>query len=291
MNNSVLVTGGSGFIGTATVRALLSAGWNVTVGSKSKAKALGMAGRLVYLDLRAPHSILALADVERFDVIIHLGAQVDFRESCLGDLFVPNALSTGVLASLARIWGARMIFASTVAVHGLNTDLVDVTSPIVTDNAYANTKWLAEQMIAASGASYCILRIGGVFGLRGPNHLGLNKAIDGALRGIVPVQVGSGAALRNYIYVEDVAAAIAHVLANDVRGTHMLAGHEVISIHQLLCAVCDQFLPGMRPKVVSGIEAKNQILKTSRDLPISRSFQQALIDLKAKLSNETCIIG
>lgn len=47
-------------------------------------------------------------------------------------------------------------------------------------------------MIKMSDVSHAILRIGGVFGKDGPHHLGLNKSIDNAFKGITPIVYGGG---------------------------------------------------------------------------------------------------
>jgi UDP-glucose 4-epimerase len=195
-------------------------------------------------------------------------------------MFVPNVLSTGCLAYLATLWDAHLIFASTAIVHGVMNETIDLDSPVSPDTAYAKSKWLGEQLLAASNAKHCILRIAGVFGCDGPAHLGLNRAIDGAIKGEPPLQIGSGAALRNYVYVKDVAQAIVYALQERLVGTHLLSGHEVVSVSEMLQQVCDTFAPGLHPVIKDGPQAFNQVITPSIFLPKTREFREALNDIR-----------
>lgn len=274
----VLVTGATGFIGRATVSALTGAGWTVTKASRSSGA--NTARDTVNVDLADASTVLALAKGSRFDAIVHLGAQVGLSETTEAKMFAPNILSTGCLAYLANLWDARMLYSSTAIVHGVRSARIEQDSPLCTDTAYAKSKWLGEQLLTASNAQHCVLRIAGVFGSGGPAHLGLNRAIDGATKGESPVQVGDGMALRNYIYVKDVARAIVHALEERLSGTHLLAGHEIVLLGELLQQVCDTFMPGSHPVLKSGPQATDQLITPSSSLPMTRSFREALIDIR-----------
>lgn len=282
-NNLVLVTGANGFIGRATVSALADAGWHVTKGVRSTFEPF--TDEIVRLDLSDPATILASARDTHFDAIVHLGALVGWSGETESELFVPNVLSTGCLAYLATLWDAHLIFASTAIVHGVRTGAIDADPPICLDTAYANSKWLAEQLLRASQARHCVLRIAGVFGANGPSHLGLNRAIDGAIKGEPPIQIGSGCALRNYVYVKDVAETIIYALREKLEGTYLLAGEDVMPISEMLRAICDTFTSGQHPVVKDGPEAMDQVIQPSSLLPKTRGFREALFDIR----NENCL--
>ncbi len=275
---SVLVTGATGFIGRATVASLEQAGWVVTRGVRAASRSSGDGE--IYLDLNNPAEILALENGARFDAIVHLGAHVGWSGATEAEMFVPNILATGCLAFLASQWSAHLVYASAAIVCGIKSERIDASTPVFADTDYAQSKRLGEQLIEASHAPHCILRIGGVFGSNGPAHLGLNRAIDGALKGNSPMQSGSGTALRNYIYVKDVAEAIVFSLQHRLEGTHCLAGSEVTSMNQMLQTICDTLLPGQQPAMAEGPEAMNQVIEPSKHLPKSRGFREALTDIK-----------
>ena len=275
---SVLVTGATGFIGRATVAGLEQAGWAVTRVVRSTDRSLENGE--IYLDLAKPAAILALESCARFDAIVHLGANIGWSGATEAEMFVPNILSSGCLSFLASQWNAQLIYASAAIVCGVKTEMIDASTPVTPDTAYAQSKWLGEQLIVASHVHHCILRVAGVFGSGGPAHLGLNRAIDGAMKGIPPTQSGSGSALRNYVYVKDVAQAIVFALQERLEGTHLLAGSEVMSVGQMLQEICDTFLPGQQPARIDGQEAMNQVIEPSRHLPKTQGFREALADIK-----------
>jgi len=275
---TVLVTGATGFIGRATVDALTRANWKTVVASRFAGTS--PAEGSVKLDLAEPATLLAMSEKGRFNAIVHLGARVGLADETESELYAPNVLSTGCLAYLARLWDAHLIFASTAIVHGARTKKIQADSPLCLDTSYAKSKWIAEQLIAASGAKHCILRIAGVFGSSGPVHLGLNRAIDAVGKATPPLIIGSGKALRNYIYVKDAAEAIVSALRERIEGTHLLAGHEVLSIGEMMGALCDTLLPGLHPAIKDGPEASNQVIMPSAFLPGTRRFRDALADIR-----------
>jgi nucleoside-diphosphate-sugar epimerase len=275
---SVLITGATGFIGRATVVGLETSGWAVTKGVRLTNRSMGSG--FIFLDLANPASILALANDDRFDAIVHLGANVGLSGETETEMFVPNVLSTGCLAFLASQWDAHLIYASSAIVCGVKNEAIDANSTVSPDTKYAQSKWLGEQLLAASHERHCILRIAGVFGYKGPAHLGLNRAIDGVINGVAPTQVGSGSAMRNYIYVKDVAQAITFALHDRLEGTHLLAGSECKSIAQMMEAICSTFLPGQHSLIKDGPEAMNQLIQPSSSLPKTLGFRDALADIK-----------
>lgn len=272
---AVLVTGASGFLGRATVKLLRADGWRVAEAVRGDN---GAEGECIGLDLCRPESVLALAGL-RFDAVVHLGALVALSDQVQQDLYAPNVLSTGCLAHLASFWGAHMVFASTAIVHGVRAEVINDATPVAPDTPYASSKWLGEQLVRASGARSCTLRLAGIFGAGGPAHLGLNRAIDGACAGVPPTRFGSGLALRNYVYVKDVAETILFVLNERIEGSHLVAGMETFSISDMLQQVCDVLAPTLNPVVVEGGEAKNQVIHPSPVLPPGRNFQEALRDI------------
>jgi len=274
---TVLVTGSSGFIGRATVEKLQQAGWLVIKGVRPGGQK--QSNECVALDLTNPVGILDLVNKMHVDAIVHLGAHVGWSGATESEMYCPNVLASGCVAFLAREWNANLIYASAAIVCGSQSERIGSDSPVAPDLPYAYTKWLGELLVMASQVRHCIFRIGGVFGRFGPSHLGLNRAIKGALNGEMPFQIGMGRALRNYVYVKDVAAAITYALENNLEGTHLLAGTEIISVNQMLKDICARFFPGQRPIVQAGPEAMSQIIEPSPLLPKTRRFHEALIDI------------
>ncbi len=280
---TVLVTGATGFIGRAVCTVLEETGWSVLQAVRNAAASVQTS---IAMNLDDPASILGLEKTTHCDAIVHLAAKIGWSGALEEEMFAPNVLSSGCFAYLAKRWNAHLVFASAAVVHGVRQAAISENTPILVDTPYAKTKRLAEQLIGSANPAHCILRIGGVFGFQGPEHLGLNRAISkAALHQEQPVQVGKGSALRNYVYVKDVAQAIAFVLQQRLIGAHLLAGHQTVSIGEMMQTLCDVFVPGKMPLLKEGAEATDQVIVPSSFLPMTRSFHDALLDIQEEASH------
>ena len=265
-------------MGSHTREALKNSGWDVICCVRRNAPA-GFEHTTIMCDLNNPEEIISLKNHYHAEAIVHLACHVGFDGSTDEQLFVPNVLATGCIAYLAQAWKARLIFTSGAIVHGIKKEKIEKWCPVLPDTAYGRSKAHGEELIVASGVEHAILRIAGIFGYDGPKHLGLNRAIDDAFNGIRPIQRGPGKALRNYIYVRDAAKAIASVLENNISGVHLLSGSEILSVSQMLETLCEILLPGKTPLIKEGAEAANQVVSPSPELPPTRTFREALLDI------------
>jgi UDP-glucose 4-epimerase len=273
---SALVTGATGFLGKEVVALLKGGGCKVYRGVRGDVESPND----VFLDLESLDLQDRLNSLPEVDAVIHLGCKVGFGIKQKSDLFRANVLATGAIASLAYERGIPLVFSSAAIIAGCQTGKILQDSLPMLDNPYAESKFLGEELVQASRAKSSILRIGGVFGLGGPNHLALNRAIASAREGSLPAVVGNGSALRNYIYAKDAAAVIAFVLERGITGTHLVAGTHTHSIQEMLEIICEVFLPGERPSRVEGSPAKDQLIETSSVLPPTRSFRAAVEDMR-----------
>lgn len=265
----IILTGASGFIGRACLNELLGREYCVLRAGRN-------ASDDIFCDLSKPSSVLALQDVEDYEAIIHLGASVDLRSTSLEEMYEPNVLSTAIIASIARQRGASLVFASTAIVAGLLSEEIRDDSPLCPDTPYAKSKAIAEACIEASGVRSCILRIGGVFGLNGPKHLGLNRSIDGAINGKTPMMFGDGSGLRNYIYSADLASIVADSVQDFKAGTYCVSGPETLSIREMMQSVSQVFLGNPHIELRPGDSARSQIIMAAPGFVGQNSFRKCL---------------
>lgn len=171
----VMVTGASGLLGTALVRAL-----------RADVEVLAVAGRhpreaMRAADLADPAQVAALGD-EPWDALVHCAAfrSPDYCEQHRAEAMRLNAEVPGELARLARQRGARMVHISTDYVFPGTHPPYGETSPREALNWYGETKIMAEDRVAAEHPGAVILRIGALYGVPTPDVRSpmLEEALD-----------------------------------------------------------------------------------------------------------------
>lgn len=151
---------------------------------------------------------------------------------------------------------AQIIHSSGTIIHGFQKTKFSFTTAISPDTDYGKSKLLGDNNINESGCKAAIIRFGGVFGNDGPNHLGINTAINDAQLGIQPELVGQGKALRNYIFVEDAAKAIMTCINDKLHGTFYADGGGKLSIKSMLECIREEIIPDKEIEVVPGMKEK-----------------------------------
>jgi UDP-glucose 4-epimerase len=239
----VVVTGGSGFIGSHVVDKLAAAGHEPRI-----------------LDLapspwHAPGEIdTALADltdpaataeaVRGSDAIVHLAAMADVNEVVgqPGRTDAVNTRGTFNLLEAARAEGSsRFLYASTIWVYGNapGPEPHDEDTPLVLPpHLYTATK-LAGEMYCRSfetmyGVSTTILRFGIPYGPRARPAAVVPAFIAKAKAGTPLTIAGDGSATRQFVYVEDLAEGV--VAALDAAGAgrvYNLVGDELVSVKEI----------------------------------------------------------
>lgn len=268
----ILITGANGFIGKKVISMLTSRGDDIFILSRHNTGA----GELVW------NFSDALPPLPGVDCLLHMAASIDFTDSSV-DLLLDNTKPTILLADWCHKKNIPVIYTSTASVHG-NYIPWGTKTPVAPANYYAVSKLLGEAIFQSLCPNLLVLRLAGVYGIKGPRHLGLNKAIDDALAGIPPTLQGSGSALRNYICVDDAAAWIVALLPN-LFGTcsstmAYVAAKESLSIHQYLQTLVDTLLPGKQIIHEEGEETPDVLVKAGPPPIILQSFVEYLTKIK-----------
>lgn len=267
----ILITGADGFLGSALLQRLegrYNEVLSVTRRSHKKDAA-------IECDLSNPFSLSKLLQNIRPDCVVNLAAKAVFGQVDMADLYPINTLCPAVIADYCRKYDAHIIQASGTIVSGFYNTRFTIGTPDRPDTSYGASKLLGEKMINASECSSTIIRFGGIFGQNGPEHLGINRAIKNAQNQIIPRISVKGSVKRNYVFVGDAAAMIEKSISNRLRGLYM-AGGEVISMLEMLQAICDQWLPGESPITDVSSEGQDQIIEVSPEFKIYQSFRDCL---------------
>lgn len=149
----VLVTGGSGFIGTRVVQALTGAGATVlSLDLHPPRQPLSPPATSILCDIRGRRLGEIASDFSP-SVVVHLAAQVDVTTAELRPVVDAdiNVVGTITVAEAAATVGARLVFASSCAVFGEPRQLpVGEDEPIAPSTPYGLSK--AAAMSTSSGS-------------------------------------------------------------------------------------------------------------------------------------------
>jgi len=142
---NILVTGGSGFIGTNLVTDLLKEGHKVTIYDKQKSETYP--DHCIVGDIRDKEKLTR--SMRGVDVVYHLAAEHrdDVHPASLYyEVNVGGA--ENIICALKKNDVNRLIFTSTVAVYGLNSGTPNEESPIKPFNDYGKSKYKAETIFS-----------------------------------------------------------------------------------------------------------------------------------------------
>ncbi len=242
----LLVTGGAGYIGSIVARLLLQEEHEIVVLDsleRGHREAVPPQARLVVADLTdagAVNSLLA----EGFDGVLHFAALALVGESVSHPERYYRTNVGGTLNLLQAMTAAgvdRLVFSSTCAVYGEPGEVpIKETATPRPVNAYGASKLAVDYMIGdfctAHGLGAVSLRYFNVAGASngyGEDHEPETHLIPNVLRaalGIIPaVQIFGtdyatvdGTAVRDYIHIEDLAAAHLLALEHAALGCHQI---------------------------------------------------------------------
>ncbi len=248
---TVLVTGGAGYIGSHTVRALRDLGRDVVVldNLDTGHAELVLDAPLVIGDIADEALVSKVCTEHGVTAIVHFAAHKNVGESMrLPSKYWHNNLDGTVhLIDAALACGVRdLVFSSSCSVYG-TPEIIPVTesAPINPESVYAQTKATTEQILrwygVTSGLRTVSLRYFNAAGASLDNVIGedwthsanlIPVVMKAALGKRPPVQVfGSdypthdGTAVRDYIHVEDLADA--HIRALD----HLAGNGDSVSLN------------------------------------------------------------
>ncbi len=243
----ILVTGGSGFIGSHVVDKLADAGFEPRIYDLRPSphhepdSVDTVVGDL--LDADALRSAM-----EDCDAVVHLAAYADVGVVAEQPVSAEECNSRGTLAVLeaARATGTRVIYGSTIWVYGASGDgVIDEESPIgLPDHLYTASKLAGEMYCTSYAELYdvpcTILRFGIPYGPRARPSAVIPIFVSKAVKGEPLTIAGDGQQTRRFVYVEDLADGVVAALERGDEGRiYNLAGDETVTIRELAEVVSD----------------------------------------------------
>ena len=257
--DKVLVTGVSGFVGSAVARSLISRGFAVTAlvrASSPRTNLDGLPLDVAVGDMMDQASVEAAARGARY--LFHVAADYRMWAKDPEEIVRANREGTGAVMRAAKAAGVeKIVYTSSVATLGVKpgadkNDPADETNPLTPETAvgaYKRSKVIAErlveQMVAQEGLPAIIVNPSTPIGPRDVKPTPTGRIIVEAATGRAPAYVDTG---LNLAHVDDVAEG--HLLALDRGriGERYILGGQDVTLRQMFADIAH--LAGRKPPTV-----------------------------------------
>ncbi len=226
--DKVVVTGGTGFMGSHTADELTRRGYHVIVFDQAESPWLHPDQEMMIGDVLDPKSLAMAMKGARY--VYHFAGIADIEESRSRPVETMNlnVMGASLVVEAARQSGVeRVIFASTMYVY----------SPF--GSFYRASKQAAETIIEAYQQEYALdytfLRYGSLYGPRAQDWNGLRKYVQQVVEGGQITYAGTGEEKREYIHVYDAARLSVDVLDDKHRNRAItVTGSQILSSKEMM---------------------------------------------------------
>lgn len=225
----ILITGGSGFLGSYIALEALKKNYKVIVCDKKISnKIIDKNIKYIKCDLSSSHKIKKI--IKKNDIIYHLAGISDIDYAILNPL---NTINTNILgtASLLEICKKKkikkFIFASSIYVHSDIGSFYRITKK--------TSELLIEEYAKKFGIKFTILRFGSVYGPGQSIKNNISNMVYNALKFKKLIYSGDKASERSFVFVKDVAEAAIKIISKKFDNkVILLIGRKKVKVKKIL---------------------------------------------------------
>lgn len=238
--NTILVTGGKGFLGSHLVSGLSELGQTVRVFAHDSETGIkqpeASASNIVWGDIRDPKAVEQA--VKGVDIVIHLVSNFRKGGSDKKQAHFVNVEGTNNVLEASMKFGVKqLIHCSTIGVHGSVLSIpADEETPFNPGDLYQETKLLAEKRVwefhKETGMPVTVLR---PISLYGPGDQRMLKLFRMIKKGQF-VAVGNGDVLFHPAYIDDVVRGFLLCLSNEkaIGEVFIIGSEEYLTLNELV---------------------------------------------------------
>ena len=224
----VVVTGGSGFLGSHIADALSAAGHETVIFDVAPSPWLQPNQTMVVGSVLDPDKVTSA--LRGTEAIYHLAAMADIADTLdrPREAVEINVMGTVNMLEAARAIGVRrFVFASSIYVYSNHGSF------------YRTTKQACENLIhdyhERFGLEFTVLRFGSLYGPRADDSNGVHQLLSQALAERRIDHYGTGDEVREYIHVFDAAAMSVDIMAPEFANQYVhLTGRERMTTREML---------------------------------------------------------
>jgi len=293
----VAVVGGTGFVGRHVVRRLLEKTFEVVNIDKLSSEQLYPGEQVLLCDLHADDGAARAArDAGEIGGAVWLAATI--RQVTSIDDSAEDDLVTMVEAPLAFLTALSpqpkvFVYISSIQVYGKPVTLpVDETHPTDPFTAYGVAKLCAEHYLRIAcdkaGVRFVSLRLAFVYGPGQHFSNVIPKFLTEAAKHQSPIIKGDGKEIRDDVYVEDVADAVASAIEMDCSGTFNISSgqpHTLLTVANEICALTGNLVqPVVTPEKSDWVDRWYTVAKAEKQLnfkatPLEQGLRKTWQDL------------
>jgi nucleoside-diphosphate-sugar epimerase len=263
----VLLTGGSGYLGSTLTRKLLARGYSVRIldnflFGRDSIQDIAKNKKLELVEGDVRDLAIVSKSLKNVDSVIHLASIVGTQSSELDPKtsIEINFLATRNIAELCKIYKIKqLVFASTCSVYGAQPNqMIAENSEVNPLDSYGQSKFQSERAILQAYDYPTILRLGTLFGAsyRMRFDLAINLFLAQAINK-EKITVFGGEQWRPFLHIDDAAEAFSFAVENNMEGIYNVIWKN-LTINQ------------MAKQVVKTIPAK---IKISKDIVDKRDYR------------------
>lgn len=241
-----LVTGATGFVGSAVARAALREGWTVRATRRRSSDLTALEGlELEYAEVDLSDTAALVQAMDQCDAVFHVAADYRLWAANPDELYENNVEGTRRICQAARSAGVkRVVYTSSVATLGLPGDGSpgDEDSPVSLADMighYKRSKFLAEEVArayAADGLDIVIVNPSAPIGPRDHKPTPTGQMVLEAAAGRMPAFVDTG---LNVVHVDDVARGHLLAHAHGSPGRRYVLGGTNMTLAEILALVAE----------------------------------------------------
>lgn len=256
MTERILITGATGFLGSAVARIFAGAGYRLRLMVRAESSTENLAGldaETVVADLSRPGTLAEAVD--GCDGLVHVAADYRLFVPDPGAMYRANVDGTAALMRAARKAGVgRIVYTSSVAVLGHRADgaPADETTPSRLEDMighYKRSKFLAEaevrRQVEQEGLPAVIVNPSAPVGPRDVRPTPTGRMVLDAARGRMPAYLDTG---LNIVHVDDAAAGHLAAYRNGRTGERYILGGDNLALREILTQIAR--LMGRRPPLI-----------------------------------------